>query len=85
MSYELEAEAANGVGLLISRIMPLFKIEETKDEAEFSAQMDSVIEHNALGIAIAVGHRIGLIQTMVNLTEPRTSSEIARIAGLNER
>ena len=65
--------------------MPMFTVDGTKDEAEFSARMDSVIEHNALGIAIAVGHRIGLIQTMVELTEPRTSSEIAKAAGLHER
>ena len=54
-------------------------------EAEFCAKMETVLQNNALGIAIAVGHRTGLMQKLAELQEPKTSAEIATAAGLNER
>ena len=56
-----------------------------EQDAEFLEKMEEVIQHNALGIAVAIGHRLGLFQTMIELTEPQTSHEIAAKAGLQER
>ena len=65
--------------------MSFFKSDATEAEEEFCGQMDTVLQHNALGVAIAVGHRIGLIQKLTELQEPKTSTEIANATGLNER
>ena len=65
--------------------MSLFKSNATEAENDFCAKMETVIEHNALGVAIAVGHRTGLLQKLTELQEPKTSVEIANAAGLNER
>lgn len=54
-------------------------------EAEFGAKMETVLQHNALGMALAVGHRTGLMQKLAESQEPKTSAEIAATAGLNER
>eukprot|EP00112_Aurelia_sp_Birch-Aquarium-sp1_P022058 Seg6097.1 transcript_id=Seg6097.1/GoldUCD/mRNA.D3Y31 product="hypothetical protein" protein_id=Seg6097.1/GoldUCD/D3Y31 len=61
------------------------KMGGQETDIEFVKKMDQVIEHNSLGIAVAIGHRLGLFKTMVELTEPKTSSEIAEKSGLNER
>ena len=58
-------------------------VQET--DVEFVKKMDQVIEHNSLGIAVAIGHRLGLFKAMIELTEPKTSKEIAEKSGLNER
>ena len=65
--------------------MSFFKSDTSEAEDEFCAKMETVIEHNALGVAIAVGHRTGLLQKLTELQEPKTSVEIANAAGLNER
>jgi len=65
--------------------MSFFKSDATEAEEEFCGQMDAVLQHNALGVAIAVGHRTGLIQKLTELQEPKTSTEIANATGLNER
>ena len=60
--------------------------EVTNDQdVAFMANMGKVMEHNALGISIAIGYRVGLIEVLANLDEPKTSMEIADKAGLNER
>ena len=56
-----------------------------KQDAEFLEKMEEVIQHNALGIAVAIGHRLGLFKAMIEFTEPQTSGEIAAKAGLHER
>lgn len=60
-------------------------MEAPESDAAFLAKMETVIEHNSLGIAVAIGSRTGLLQTMIDLTEAKTSQEIAAGAGLNER
>lgn len=60
-------------------------MENSETVKEFCEKMDKVIEHNALGMALAVGSRTGLNQTLATLTEPKTSEEIATASGLNER
>ena len=58
---------------------------EESNDAEFLEKMQEVIQHNALGIAVEIGHRLGLFKTMIESTEPQTSHEIAAKAGLHER
>ena len=60
------------------------KMEDDIDH-DFVHRMDHIIEHNATGISLAIGYRVGLIKTMAELEEPKTSTEIAEKAGLNER
>ena len=56
--------------------------EVTNDQdVAFMANMGKVMEHNALGISIAIGYRVGLIEVLANLDEPKTSMEIADKAG----
>eukprot|EP00795_Rhopilema_esculentum_P005236 gene5236-382_t len=61
--------------------------EEVNNDQDlaFVANMGKLIEHNALGISLAIGYRVGLIEVLANLDEPKTSIEIADKAGLNER
>ncbi len=57
------------------------------DEAKLSAfteRMVELINHGALNLMIAIGHRTGLFDAMAELP-PSTSQEIADRAGLNER
>ena len=61
------------------------KMVGQETDLEFVKKMGEVIEHNSLGIAMAIGHRLGLFKTMIELTEPKTSKEIAEKSGLNER
>ena len=61
--------------------------EEVNNDQDvaFMSNMGKVMEHNALGISIAIGYRVGLIKVLSDLDEPKTSMEIADKAGLNER
>ena len=52
---------------------------------DFAHKLDEIINHNATGLSLSIGYRVGLVQTMVELKEPKTSIEIAETAGLNER
>ena len=61
------------------------KMGGQETDVEFVKKMDQVIEHNSLGIAVAIGHRLGLFKAMIELMEPKTSKEIAEKSGLNER
>lgn len=54
-------------------------------ENEFVERMDTILEHNAVGMGLTIGYRVGLINVMSELQEPKTSLEIAQKAGLNER
>ena len=52
---------------------------------EFVEKMEQVIENNAMGLGLSIGYRVGLIDAMAELKEPKTSMEIAEKSGLNER
>ena len=52
---------------------------------EFAEKMDAMVEHTVLAHGISMGTRVGLFKCMSDLTEPKTSTEIAAKAGLNER
>ena len=60
------------------------KMEQEVDH-EFVHRLDQIIEHNAVGIGLAIGYRVGLIKIMTELEDPKTSNEIAEKAGLHER
>eukprot|EP01006_Ploeotia_vitrea_P010653 TRINITY_DN27635_c0_g1_i1.p1 TRINITY_DN27635_c0_g1~~TRINITY_DN27635_c0_g1_i1.p1 ORF type:complete len:378 (-),score=53.91 TRINITY_DN27635_c0_g1_i1:13-1050(-) len=47
--------------------------------------MSDIINHSALNTALAVGHKTGLLQTMIELTRPHTIDEIATKASLSSR
>ena len=52
---------------------------------EFVEKMEQVIENNAMGLGLSIGYRVGLIDAMAELKEPKTSMEISEKSGLNER
>jgi SAM-dependent methyltransferase len=59
-------------------------IEETKAVPEFLPRLIGILNDGMLCLAISIGHRTGLFDTMSNGTKA-TSVEIAKRAGLNER
>ena len=56
----------------------------TKREA-FSRRMTDILNHAALNLAIAVGYRTGLFETLSRLEVPQTPLQIAEAAGCSER
>ncbi|MBD2693645.1 class I SAM-dependent methyltransferase [Anabaena catenula] len=58
-------------------------IEQSKTEA-FAERLFDILNSGALTLAISIGHRTRLFDTMAELP-PATSEEIAQAAGLNER
>ncbi|MGB7951055.1 MAG: transcriptional regulator, partial [Candidatus Binatia bacterium] len=58
-------------------------LDSAKADA-FASRLLSVLNHGALCLMIAVGHRVGLFDAMRELP-PVTSDELARHVGLNER
>ena len=59
-------------------------VEESKDTPEFLQRLVSVLNDGMLCLAISVGHRTGLFDTMAEGTKA-TSANIAKRAGLKER
>ncbi|MBI5592398.1 MAG: class I SAM-dependent methyltransferase [Deltaproteobacteria bacterium] len=58
--------------------------EREKQEA-FGSRMVDILNYGALNLAMAVGYRTGLFETMASFSLPRSSAAIAVRAGLNER
>lgn len=56
-----------------------------KNGNNFAVRLDEIIESSSTGLGLTIGYRVGLIKTLCDLNEPKTSTEIAEIAGLNER
>jgi 2-polyprenyl-3-methyl-5-hydroxy-6-metoxy-1,4-benzoquinol methylase len=60
-------------------------IETDQNKAEaFADQIANVLNNGALSIALSIGHRTGLFDTLATMP-PATSVEIAETANLNER
>jgi len=53
--------------------------------AAFGERMLSILNGGMAAVMISVGHRVGLFDTMAELSTPATSVEIAEAAGLDER
>ncbi len=51
----------------------------------FSRRMTNILNHAALNVAIAVGYRTGLFETLSRLKAPQTPGRIADAAGCSER
>jgi len=73
----MDGDAAHGSAKLVN-------VDDDVDH-EFAHKLDEIINHNATGLSLSIGYRVGLVQTMAELEEPKTSMEIAEKAGLNER
>ncbi len=69
---------ANTIGLQEKK-----DFDEAKAEA-FAGNVLQTLNSGALSLMISIGHRTGLFDTLSTLP-PSTSSEIAEVAGLNER
>ena len=52
---------------------------------EFSNEMTKILNYGALNLAMAVGYRLGLFDTMDSFEVPGSTGEIAQEAGLNPR
>jgi ubiquinone/menaquinone biosynthesis C-methylase UbiE len=50
----------------------------------FMGEVATILNHGAVGLMLALGHRAGLLDTLAGLL-PSTSADIANAAGLNER
>jgi 2-polyprenyl-3-methyl-5-hydroxy-6-metoxy-1,4-benzoquinol methylase len=59
-------------------------VEETKGAPEFLSRLIEILNDGMLCLAISVGHRTGLFDTMADGAKA-TSADIAKRAGLNER
>lgn len=59
------------------------EIDQNRSDA-FAEKLLSVLNSGGLCLMISIGHRTGLFDKMAGLS-PSTSSEIAQVAGLNER
>ncbi len=54
-------------------------------QRDFSQKMVEILNHSALNVAIAIGYRLLLFETLYEMDGPATCEEIARSAGLNPR
>ena len=52
---------------------------------EFSEKMTTILNYGALNLALAIGYRLGLFDTLDAFDAPRSSAEIAQEAGLSPR
>jgi ubiquinone/menaquinone biosynthesis C-methylase UbiE len=52
---------------------------------EFSEKMTAILNYGALNLALAIGYRLGLFDTMDSFDVPRSTAEIAQAADLNPR
>jgi ubiquinone/menaquinone biosynthesis C-methylase UbiE len=52
---------------------------------EFSEKMTAILNHGALNLALAIGYRLGLFDTMDSFDLPQSTAGIAQKAGLNAR
>ena len=77
VNAKMDGDAAHGSAKLVN-------VDDDVDH-EFAHKLDEIINHNATGLSLSIGYRVGLVQTMAELEEPKTSMEIAEKAGLNER
>ncbi len=59
-------------------------IASQQQAAEVEEQLVTVLNHGALAVMLAIGHRTGLFDTLSE-GGPQTSAELASTAGLNER
>ena len=57
------------------------------DEAphEFAERMMMTVNASAVALGLSIGVETGLFKTITSLKEPKTSTEIADLAGLKER
>ena len=59
-------------------------IDQSKAEA-FAGKMMDILNSSMLGLMISIGHQTRLFDIMSKLAVPSTSTEIAKVANLNER
>ena len=52
---------------------------------EFSEKMTTILNYGALNLALAIGYRLGLFDTLDAFDGPRSTAEIAQETGLNPR
>jgi ubiquinone/menaquinone biosynthesis C-methylase UbiE len=52
---------------------------------EFSDKMTAILNYGALNLALAIGYRLGLFDTLDSFDAPRSTAEIAHKADLNPR
>jgi len=52
---------------------------------DFSEKMTAILNYGALNLALAIGYRLGLFDTLDAFDRPRSSVDIAQEAGLNAR
>ena len=57
----------------------------SEKQKAFSEKMTNVLNYGALNLAMAIGYKTRLFDVMDDCDSPRTASEIAEHAGLNER
>lgn len=56
-----------------------------ESSADFSSKVSQIVTDGFLSVALAVGNRAGLWDLLSGFDEPKTCSEIAQAAGLQER
>lgn len=52
---------------------------------KFSEKMTAILNYGALNLALAIGYRLGLFDTLDSFDSPRSTAEIAQKADLNPR
>jgi hypothetical protein len=52
---------------------------------EFSDKMTAILNYGALNLALAIGYRLGLFDTLDSFDAPRSTAEISQKADLNPR
>ncbi|XP_071844835.1 S-adenosylmethionine-dependent methyltransferase Rv2258c-like [Apostichopus japonicus] len=58
---------------------------ETDLSGDFGPQIEEIIQHGFASVMIAMGYDLGLFDVMAELSEPKSSEEIAAAAGMKER
>ncbi len=56
-----------------------------ESEETFGNRVAETVTQGFLCLALSVGHKTGLFETMAGFDEPKSAKEIAEAAGLKER